>query len=90
MLIGILNQIVFLFVLIGVTLAKKNVAINQTKVLVDKKVKETSLKQQGVSCCDSFPCLNGGTCYPTNSGFVCSCPYGITGNICQISKISST
>ena len=37
--------------------------------------------------CDSVPCLNGGTCFPSgDSGFSCSCPDGFSGLTCQIGK----
>lgn len=34
--------------------------------------------------CSSQPCLNGGTCVPTNSDFMCHCPPRYQGNFCEI------
>ena len=90
MLFGILNQTIFIIlVLIGVTLGKKNDTLNQTTVTVNKKVKDNGdLKQFSATCCDSRPCQNGGTCYAVGTGYFCSCPFGITGNNCQIGKFN--
>ena len=39
------------------------------------------------TCCDSSPCLNGGTCYAQAGGsYVCSCIYGYSGVNCQFSE----
>ena len=40
--------------------------------------------------CDSFPCLNGGTCYDlAPSGFTCDCADGFTGDACQTGAYGS-
>ena len=95
---GILNQtILILLVLVAVTTTTKvkqppKVAskpeLNKTsKIMVGKKSPngDIDLKQNGATCCYSYPCHNGGTCYVTNFGYVCSCPFGITGTNCEIS-----
>lgn len=33
--------------------------------------------------CDSFPCQNGGTCRPHDTGYSCQCPPGSAGDHCQ-------
>ena len=97
--IRILNQtFLLLLVLSSVTKAIKlkvpakvsKAELNKTsKVTVGKKVPngDIDLKQNGASCCNSYPCQNGGTCYVTSFGYVCSCPFGITGNNCEISMV---
>lgn len=39
-----------------------------------------------IDYCSSNPCVNGGVCRSTSSGFTCSCPQSHTGNFCQIRK----
>jgi hypothetical protein len=34
--------------------------------------------------CDGDPCQNGGTCEPTDEGFVCGCPAGFEGDTCDV------
>jgi cubilin len=36
-----------------------------------------------MSPCASGPCLNGGTCIPLATSFVCNCPLGYSGFMCQ-------
>ncbi len=92
----ILNRAFLLLVFVAVVARGAKVTkfeLNQTsKIVVGKKgagkpSEVGDLKQIGSSCCNSFPCQNGGTCYVTSFGYVCSCPLGITGNNCQISRI---
>jgi len=33
--------------------------------------------------CASNPCLNGGTCVPDFDQFMCNCPHGTNGTVCQ-------
>jgi len=39
--------------------------------------------------CDSYPCLNGGTCNNIGGSFDCDCPIGWTGWRCEIRKFRS-
>ena len=39
--------------------------------------------QVTLSPCASGPCLNGATCIPLATSFMCSCPVGYTGYMCQ-------
>eukprot|EP00035_Acanthoeca_spectabilis_P011807 m.208435 g.208435 ORF g.208435 m.208435 type:complete len:921 (+) comp15453_c0_seq2:154-2916(+) len=42
-----------------------------------------------VSECASSPCLNGGTCSDTSSGFECDCAVGYGGTVCQFPATAS-
>ena len=33
--------------------------------------------------CDSDPCLNGGRCQDGVNGFMCDCPDGFVGDVCD-------
>ena len=33
--------------------------------------------------CSNSPCQNGGNCSAVSSGFVCTCPPGYTGSLCE-------
>jgi hypothetical protein len=43
----------------------------------------------GLICDVLSPCLNGGTCIPTNIGYNCSCPLDYTGTNCSINLCDS-
>ena len=40
----------------------------------------------GIPACESAPCLNGGSCTDTDTGFTCTCTKGWRGNTCEESK----
>jgi len=42
-----------------------------------------SLCQTEINECASNPCLNGGTCVPGIDQFMCNCPHGTNGTVCQ-------
>ena len=39
--------------------------------------------QVTLSPCASGPCINGGTCIPLANAFMCICPSGFSGFLCQ-------
>ena len=43
-----------------------------------------------VDGCQPNPCLNGGTCSPTPSGYMCYCDEGYKGDTCEGKGYSST
>jgi Notch-like protein len=38
--------------------------------------------------CSSSPCLNGATCEPTSTGFICRCIPGSTGDVCEFDTVN--
>ena len=38
--------------------------------------------------CSSSPCQNGARCYDRLNGFICKCPSGFTGHLCQTGELS--
>ena len=39
-----------------------------------------------IPACEAMPCLNGGSCTNTKTGFTCYCAEGWRGNTCEESK----